>query len=96
MSDSEFDKFYNQTAYLGMAHLEKAGIKEWKELNGLLRERKIKEKKEAKAHEGSHVVNEELERRKLTMMERNGLEYEAPPARNPTKLQRFTELSDVL
>ena len=76
-----------------MAHLEREGIKEWKELNGLLRERKRKEMKEAKAHEGSHVENAELDKRKVTMMARNGLEFEAPPARNPTK---FTELSDVL
>ena len=93
MSDTEFDKFYNQTAYLGMAHLEKDGIKEWKELNGLLRERKRKELKEAKRHEGSHVENGELDKRKATMMARNGLEYEAPAARNPTQ---FTELSEVL
>lgn len=92
MSDTEFDKFYNQTAYLGMAHLERDGIKEWKELNQLLRERKRKEMKEVKPHEGSHVQHEELDKRKQTMMARNGLEYEKVLTRNPTN----TELSDVL
>jgi hypothetical protein len=47
-----------------MAHVEKDGIKEWKELNALLRERKRKEMREIKPHEGSHVQDEELDRRK--------------------------------
>lgn len=93
MSDAEFDKFYNQTAYLGMAHVERDGIKEWKELNKLVREQKKKEMKEVKLHDGSHVQDEEIEKRRRTMMARNGLEYGKVLTRNATK---FTELSDVL
>lgn len=93
MSDAEFDRFYNQTAYLGMAHLETEGIQEWKELNALLRERKRKERDAVKLQDGSDVQNGELDQRKQTMMARNGLEYQKSLVRNPTK---FTELSEVL
>ena len=47
-----------------MANIERDGIKEWKELNKLLREQKRKEMKDIPIHQGCHVENEELEKRK--------------------------------